>query len=352
MVQVSKNMNTYLDTHAPKGPLNCKDMVGSFALDIVACCAYGLDGTALVNPHSEFAEIGRVFLAPSIRQGIEQMIIMLFPRLAGFLNIGITKKEVTKFFQRVMKEAVVFRQKNNVRKNDFLQLLISLKEKSQGKKVVNWYDEFTDDDVAAHCMTFFFDGYETSSNSLMYTLYELAVNPDVQGKLTDEIVASLETTNGEITYEGILEMKYLDMSVRKYPSVPFIGRLCTKPFELEASNGLRCRVEPGTPVMTPTLGIHHDAKYYPDPLRFDPDRFTEENIQRRHRYAFLPFGEGPRQCLGARFGEALVKCGIVSILAHYEILPTEKTPKELSHSPQAFIFVTDDEVWLQFRKRS
>jgi cytochrome P450 family 6 len=84
-----------------------------------------------------------------------------------------------------------------------------------------------------------------------------------------------------------------------YPAGMVILRLCTKPFKLPTPSGGTYEVEVGTPVAIPVYAIHYDPQYYPDPTHFDPDRFTEENKQTRHRYSYLAFGEGPRICLGA-----------------------------------------------------
>nr|CAD7203746.1 unnamed protein product [Timema douglasi] len=86
-------------------------------------------------------------------------------------------------------------------------------------------------------------------------------------------------------------------SLRKHPPVMFLRRQCTKLFELKNGAGKVCRIEPKTSIIIPTYAIHNDPKYYQDPEIFDPERFSEENIQNRPKYTYLPFGEGPRICL-------------------------------------------------------
>nr|CAD7416265.1 unnamed protein product [Timema poppensis] len=86
-------------------------------------------------------------------------------------------------------------------------------------------------------------------------------------------------------------------SLRKHPTVMFLRRQCTKLFELKNGAGKVCRIEPKTSIIIPTYAIHNDPKYYQDPEIFDPERFSEENIQNRPKYTYLPFGEGPRICL-------------------------------------------------------
>jgi cytochrome P450 family 6 len=75
-----------------------------------------------------------------------------------------------------------------------------------------------------------------------------------------------------------------------------VTRECTKPIKLR---GTDVTVEKGMQVVVPILGLHHDPKYYPDPERFDPERFSEEEKKKRPHFSYLPFGEGPRMCIGS-----------------------------------------------------
>lgn len=81
--------------------------------------------------------------------------------------------------------------------------------------------------------------------------------------------------------------------VRHIPLISHLGRICTEKITLGSTE-----IEPGTSVVIPVHGIHSDPEYYPEPENFNPENFSEENKNRRHKCTFLPFGEGPRICLG------------------------------------------------------
>jgi cytochrome P450 len=91
-------------------------------------------------------------------------------------------------------------------------------------------------------------------------------------------------------------------TLRKYPPVPILSRECTKTYKIPGTNII---LEKGILTVVPVLALHHDPKYYPDPERFDPERFSEEEKAKRHHYVYLPFGEGPRICIGM---VTLTKC--------------------------------------------
>jgi cytochrome P450 family 6 len=84
-------------------------------------------------------------------------------------------------------------------------------------------------------------------------------------------------------------------TLRKYPPVPMLNRECTRSYKIPGTDIV---LEKGIRTVIPVLGLHHDPKYYPDPERFDPERFSEEEKMKRHHYVYLPFGEGPRICIG------------------------------------------------------
>lgn len=90
-------------------------------------------------------------------------------------------------------------------------------------------------------------------------------------------------------------MCFFTETLRKYPPGSFLTRQCTKDYPLPKSRHV---FRKGEMVTISILGLHRDPEYYPDPMKFDPERFSSEEVAKRHPYTFLPFGEGPRICIG------------------------------------------------------
>jgi len=100
-------------------------------------------------------------------------------------------------------------------------------------------------------------------------------------------------------FTSLLSVPVFTETLRKYPLLPFLERKCCSDYQLPAPTGNGTITLPaGTGVYIPVLGLQSDAAYFPEPENFDPGRFTEENKHSRPKYTYLPFGEGPRMCLG------------------------------------------------------
>ena len=100
-------------------------------------------------------------------------------------------------------------------------------------------------------------------------------------------------------FTSLLSVPVFTETLRKYPIIPFLERKCCIDYELPAPTGTgTVKLPGGTGVYIPVLALHHDPTYFPEPEKFDPDRFTEENKHSRPNYTYMPFGEGPRMCIG------------------------------------------------------
>lgn len=181
----------------------------------------------------------------------------------------------------------------------------------------------------AQCLVFFFSGFETISTVLAFAGHELALNPDLQEKLHDEIVQVETELNGTpLTYDRFQKMKYLEMfvdEIRRWPPAQFTDREVTKHFSLELDNGHKIEFKVGDLVWLPIFAIHMDPKFYPNPTKINPERFSSENKTNFNQDAYLAFGSGLRSCIANRFALMEVKTIIYYLLKNFRIERCQKT---------------------------
>ncbi|CAG2174086.1 unnamed protein product [Oppiella nova] len=154
-------------------------------------------------------------------------------------------------------------------------------------------------EIYGTAMTFFFAGFSTTPSALAFCAYELALNPDIQRKLYDEINGAIDS-DGEIPYDALTtRLPYLDAvvteSIRLHPSSLRLRRNAGADYELE---GTGITLKAGEDIDIPVFALHYSPDYWPNPYKFDPDRFMPDNRHLNHTYAYLPFGTGPRGCVG------------------------------------------------------
>ncbi|XP_059610494.1 cytochrome P450 6a2-like [Phlebotomus argentipes] len=355
MVEVTKELQKIVDEQIKStNEFNISDIMARFTMDIIGNCAFGIECNALKNPDEELMVFGKKFFIPSRKQMMRQTFFSLFPDLARKLGVPAIDETVSSFFMRVITETVKYREQNKVVRPDFMDLLLKLK--NSGTIEVDGKEEKTGlitlNELAAQCLVFFLAGFETSSTTISFCLYELAHNPDIQEKLRKEIMQSLEETNGMPTYEAVMGMKYLEKvineTLRKYPAVEMLARKAKNDYPIE---GTSVTIPGNTLIFIPIYTVHHDSNIYPEPDKFDPERFSEENVRSRHPYTYLPFGEGPRNCIGMRFGLLQTRIGIITMLSNYRLTVCDKTPKApLEFMPTSIVLKVQSGIWLRMDK--
>lgn len=337
--------------------VDMKETLTSLSTDLTCKALFGLE--ANTDCDSEVIKIGKKATDLSLTILLKIAVKLAFPEVAHNIPIKVFSTDIEKFFLKLVTEIIDYREKNNVKLNDFLDLMIQLKNRSKDseeKKFENGslnyqFQDITLEVMAAQCFFLFIAGFENTSSIQTYCLYELALNPEIQKTLQNEIDDCLKK-HGELSYEAVKEMHYLNMvlseTMRKYPILPFITRVCTSP--LTFPDGFQ--VEKGDQMILPTWSLHHDPQYFPDPEKFDPERFSELNKDSIVPYTYLPFGEGPRMCIGVRFAQLQMKVGLVSILRKYSVEPTKDTEIPITLKGRAFSTLPDGAVNLKLVSRS
>ncbi|CAH2989300.1 unnamed protein product [Chilo suppressalis] len=229
---------------------------------------------------------------------------------------------------------------NNKRKRTaMLDLLI------QAQKV-NLID---DQGIQEEVDTFMFEGHDTTACGLMYCLMLLANHKDIQDKIFEELFTIFGNSDISASYDDLSKMRYLECcikeSLRLYPPVPFISRQLTESTDLggyKIPSDVFCHIH--------IYDLHRREELFPDPLKFDPDRFLPENCIGRHPYAYIPFSAGPRNCIGQKFAMMEMKSAISAILRRFEIYPVTR-PWDLRIAADLVLRSTEP-IYVIFEKRN
>lgn len=186
-----------------------------------------------------------------------------------------------------------------------------------------------------------------------FCMYELSKNPHIQKKAHEELDNVLKSGDvNDLTYDILASMKYLDWCVdetlRKYPIVPILNRESTKDHTFAGTN---MTIEKGTPIVLPVLGIQRDPEIYDNPLEFRPERFRDSptgNGKGKGLF-YMPFGDGPRNCIGARMGKLQTKIGLAALLSKFkfELVDQSLMHKEMEFDETQFILTPKDNVMLR-----
>lgn len=178
----------------------------------------------------------------------------------------------------------------------------------------------------------------------------LANNENCQQRIYEELIQVLPDPDEEPTIHKLSELKYLERcikeSLRLYPSVPFISRILDEDF---VTND-HFVIPKGTIANVHIYDVHRNPKIYPDPEKFDPDRFLSENVLKRHPFAYIPFSAGPRNCIGQKFATLEIKTVLCSILRKFKLEPID-TP-ETRQLCAELVIRTKNGIRVKFVKRN
>jgi len=293
-----------------------QEWLSKLTLELILSTAFGVDANIQVGENIEMLENAkRFFQVPPIVRRLARLpvagtIVELLARLRGSLN----------YFRDLAQHVIKTRREQGATgRKDLLQLMIN----AHDEKTTGNVGRLTDEEIVAQSVLFLLTGSDTTGNMLSFTVYFLAMNPDVQEKLRKHIKEAMDYNADESLYDVAKSIEYLDCvikeTLRLCPTIPMINRECSEDHDL---NGMH--IPAGTEIVFATYAMHHDPDAWPDPEKFDPERFRGPDKDARHAFQFLPFGAGPRSCIAMRFALMEIKIVLMRILMKYKF---ERSPE-------------------------
>ncbi|XP_053982814.1 uncharacterized protein LOC128878552 [Hylaeus volcanicus] len=348
IVECSEHLDKYLEKLVAKGePVECRELTAKYTTDVIGSCAFGIETNALSDQESEFRRMGKKVFASTFWQLVRFRMRQAVPWFYNLLGYIVPPSDITTFFTKVVVDTMNYREESKTVRPDFINMLLELKKHPDKLENI----KLTDTLLTAQAFVFFIAGFETSSSAMSNTLYELALNPDVQDKLRKEIREYCDNNDGELKYEQIKDMKYLDKvfreALRKYPPGPILLRKSISDYTFEST---KLTIPNKTMVWIPLFAIHRDPKIYPNPDAFMPERFDDDAASARHPMNYLPFGDGPRNCIGARFAVFQSKVGLIKILRNHRVDVCEKTMIPYVFDRGAFLLAPKGGIYLKITK--
>ncbi|XP_041254814.1 thromboxane-A synthase isoform X2 [Onychostruthus taczanowskii] len=344
------NLKVYADSGKAFDIQRCYNC---FTLDVVGSVAFGTEVDSQKNPDDPFVKNCRTFFEMSLFKPLLILILsfpfIMIPLLRIFPNKK--QKELNEFFIQTVKNAIVYRHQQDAaqRRRDFLQWMLDACASAGcpgvlGPSAAPRQNEaplagtapsekaqkmLTEDEIAGQAFLFLIAGYETTTSALSFATYLLATNPQCQEKVLRE-VDEFSAKHMVPDYQNVQELPYLDMviaeTLRMYPPAFRFTREAAKDCVV-----LGQHIPAGAVIETAVGHLHHNPEFWPEPEKFIPERFTEEAKKERHPFAYLPFGAGPRGCIGMKMGLLETKITLLRILQKFQFktCPETEIPLQL-----------------------
>lgn len=331
----------------------------AYTTNVVASVAFGTQVDSHKSPEDPFTLHCRHFFAFSIPSPL-LVLILSFPSIMVPLARILPNKnrdELNGFFTKLIRNRIALRdqQAAEERPRDFLQMVLDARCSTSSVGVDSFdlvqealssaartshpsapcqprplSEPLTVDEIVGQAFLFLIAGHEIVTNTLSFATYLLATNPDCQERLLREVDLFRERQVAP-DYHSLQEgLPYLDMviaeTLRMYPPAFRFTREAARDCEV-----LGQRIPTGTVLEVAVGALHHDPELWPCPETFDPKRFTAEAQRQRRPFTYLPFGAGPRSCLGVRLGLLEVKLTLLHILSKFcfNTCPETQVPLQL-----------------------
>ncbi|XP_023309753.1 cytochrome P450 4V2-like isoform X2 [Anoplophora glabripennis] len=344
---VGDNFIAKLEKLVGKPSVDIYPWVSLCTLDIICEAVMGTSVNALDHGDSEYVHSVKTMCAIVMDRVFTPFHKSLYPLTPNYFREKKALKVLHSHTDKVIDKKINSKSAESVsdsedfggkRKVAFLDLL--LESTIDGKPL-------TRADLREEVDTFMFEGHDTTASAITFALYTLATNPDVQQKVVEEQKTIFGSNQkAYVTASDLQNMKYLELvikeTLRLYPSVPIIGRKLNEDVKWDDIT-----LPKGQAITLFIFGIHRSPKYFPDPLKFIPERF--ENYEGKEPFSYIPFSAGPRNCIGQKFAMMELKTTLSKVIRNFELRPS--TPEHVLLLAPETILLSKNGVRISINRR-
>ncbi|XP_049271159.1 cytochrome P450 3A41 [Rhipicephalus sanguineus] len=384
MDRFTKLLLTKLNT---RQPANLCQLLEKSAMDLYTSLIFDLDIDSHVDTEHPMLKCYSGFL--SAPGGWRLLMMTTLPRLFKAFRVEFPNKGDSQYALDFTKHLIERRLRENEKHDDALQMYMDTKMQQNGKGGVQ-LSESAMNDISAQCMCLFIAGSDSIALTVTCAAYSLALHPDIQEAVINEVDAAasifiyvkhtrarllffftgrtapdhkrlsylrpflsqrLYPKPDEATYESLRSMVLLDAVVsetlRMYSPTSVLTRICSRSTTIAG-----VRFTPGMRVEIPAHAMHYDPEFFPEPESFKPERFLPEHKDSINTYTYLPFGVGPRSCIGMRMGMVQVKYILYRLLQNVTFEPCAETQVPLSFAKGKVLLEPNPPIQLKIVPRA
>ena len=332
MEGIADSTLNYITKKAKEDPeIEFKSIMQGFSLDCITKVAFGMETNCHLGEDKALFELSKGILKDFFIKTYPMAFLwnffFHFPELikhVGFWPEGAVQ------IRKMTKDIINERDEKNVQVGDFVDRLRGFKKVAVAP--------ITDEMIEAQGMVFLLAGFETTASTLSSLIYHVAMYPEVQEKIIEEIRDNIGSD--DITHESISTLEYLEACIME------TLRVCPTPMEHDRTcvsdcivNGIK--VKKGVRIMMPTLPAHLDPKFFPEPEKYQPERFLKENAANVIPYTWRPFGSGNRVCIAQRFAMMEMKLFFAKFMAKFKVTPTKRSGLVPELGAYGFLFYNE-----------
>lgn len=337
----NEHSNVLIEKIKKQEEFEISELVTLCTLDIVADSAMGVKLNAQTNSDNSYVKAVKIITDSIIQWFMKPWY--WFPPLFYISQLGRKMRKNIKFVHEFTEKVILNRKQKLIEELEDNQLIDNFQEDKEVLGIKKrrafldllLYHHLTDGslselDIREEVDTFMFEGHDTTAMGISWTLYLLGLYEDKQEKVHQELCSIFgDDKFRNITTQDLKEMKYLECvikeSIRLYPSVPVISRKTKEKMKIG-----EYVIPENTSIVLYIYGMHHNSEIFENPEIFDPDRFLQENCEKLHPFAYVPFSAGPRNCIGQRFAMMVLKTVCANVIRNFKI-------KSLDHRDKIII---------------